>query len=85
MDAEQLRRLRLAYPFKPFTLHMEDGRQFLIDQPPYLAISPTGKIILVATGGENVEMFKPEWVKDAIMVDGASASTSEDPPARESA
>jgi hypothetical protein len=85
MEAEELRRLRLAYPFKAFTLVMEDGREFLIDKPPYLAISPTNKLILVATEGETVEMFKPQWVKAAIMVDGKLPSNAVPSPARESA
>jgi hypothetical protein len=75
MDAEQLRRLRLAHPFKAFQLILNNGRHLPVTQPYYMAISPVGNAILVATGGENVEMFKPEWVKEAIPLEQAGNLT----------
>jgi hypothetical protein len=67
MDAEKIRALRLADPFRPFFLVMSDGRRFLVEKAPYLAISPTGNLVLVATGGETVERLNPANIRDVIM------------------
>ena len=67
MTVDELRRLRLANPFRPFDLVIDDGRHLAIGKPYHLAISPVGNAIAVATGGENVELLKPEWVKEAIV------------------
>jgi hypothetical protein len=64
--ADLIRSLRLAYPFRPFRLIMKDGRRFLIDKPFFVGISPLKNVILVATEGEKVEMFKPEWVRCVV-------------------
>lgn len=72
MDAEIIRQLRRAYPWKPFVLVMEDGRRFLIDQPPYVGVSPDGRLVLVATEGSTVERFRPENIREAIVIDAAT-------------
>ena len=69
MDVEQIRALRLARPFREFVLVMNDGRRFTIDKPYYLAISPLKNAILVATEGSNMELFKPDWVKEAVLLE----------------
>ena len=67
MDAEKIRALRLAEPFRPFFIVMNDGRRFLVEKAPYLAIAPTGNVVLVATGGETVERLNPASIRDVIM------------------
>ena len=84
MDVEQIRALRLARPFKEFVLVMNDGRRFTIDKPYYLAISPLKNVILVATEGSSMELFKPESVKEAMVIEGA-AERRDEPRSRESA
>ena len=73
MDAEKIRALRLAHPFKPFVLLMEDGRRFLIDKPYYVAIAPKGNVILVSTEGDSAEWFGPDRVRDAILLESVGA------------
>ncbi len=63
MDAEQIRELRLAHPFKPFRLVMDDGRRLTVEEPYFLAIGADGQCISVATGGERFEVFNPDRVK----------------------
>ena len=77
MTAEELRSLRLAVPFRPFELVLDNGRRLRIEQPPYLAISPLGNQILVATGGENVDLLKPEWVKEAVFLPPGNKGTAD--------
>lgn len=69
MDAERIRQLRRACPWKAFVLVMQDGRRFLIDQPPYVGVSPNGRVVLVATEGNKVERFAPESIREAVVLD----------------
>ena len=47
MTAEQLRTTLHARPFQPFTIRMADGKQFVVPQPEYCSISPTGRTAVV--------------------------------------
>ena len=47
MTIQQLDAAHQARPFKPFTLHMADGRAFPVPHPEFLARSPTGRTIVV--------------------------------------
>ena len=82
MNAEEIRALRLAVPFKPFVLVTTDQRRFLIDRPPYLAISPLGDSLVVASGADTFELLKPEWVREAVLVNGSEPACD---PVKESA
>jgi hypothetical protein len=47
MTAEQLRNVHGAKPFRPFTVHMGDGRSFRVDHPEFLSRSPSGRTMIV--------------------------------------
>lgn len=47
MTIEQLRNVHSARPFRPFTIHMGDGRSFRVEHPEFLSHSPTGRTIIV--------------------------------------
>lgn len=47
MAIEQLRNVHHADPFRPFTLHLADGRKFLVPHRDFLSHSPTGRTIIV--------------------------------------
>jgi hypothetical protein len=64
MDVERIRELRLADPFMPFALILDDGRRLLVKEPYFLAIGQDGRRVSVATGGESFEFFTPERVRD---------------------
>jgi hypothetical protein len=81
MDAEKIRALRLADPFRPFVIVMDDGRRFFVDKAPYIAISPTGNLVLVATGGETVERLNPAKISDAVVIDSVARSGVDPGPA----
>ena len=47
---DRIRELMHQTPFRPFTLHLADGREFRIDHPDYIFASPQlGLEILVST------------------------------------
>ncbi len=45
MDIEAIRAARLADPFRPFNLALDDGRELLVDKACYLTISPTKRFV----------------------------------------
>lgn len=42
-----------ATPFVPFVVQMNDGRQFIIEHPDYISISPKGGKLIVYDANEN--------------------------------
>jgi hypothetical protein len=77
MTIQQLDAAHQARPFKPFTLHMADGRAFPVPHPEFLARSPTGRTIVVY--GDNdassildllllteIQMHPPAVASDAV-------------------
>ena len=74
MDWKKLRELIVAFPFKPFVLVMDDGRQFPITQPSDMGIQPGGERVLVATEGEKVVFLRTASVKEAVVSRSAASA-----------
>lgn len=47
MTIEQLRRTHGATSFRPFTIRMADGWQFLVPHPDFLSMSPSGRTAVI--------------------------------------
>ena len=47
MTVEQLRLVHHAQPFRPFTIHMGDGRSFYVKHPDFLSRSESGRTVIV--------------------------------------
>jgi hypothetical protein len=47
MTAEQLRTVREANPFRPFTIRLADGRNLTVPHQDFVSQSPTGRTIIV--------------------------------------
>jgi hypothetical protein len=45
MDIEDIRAARLAHPFRPFSLVLEDGRELPVERAGTLTISPTLRFV----------------------------------------
>lgn len=56
MHIETIRELHTARPFRPFTMHMADGRSVEVRHPEFMAMSPNGRTAIV---------FSPEGKKGA--------------------
>lgn len=56
MTNEELRRLHMAQPFRPFDIHLADGRTLTVDHPEFLAQTPTGRTIAVADAAGVLEI-----------------------------
>jgi hypothetical protein len=51
MTIEQLRNAHLATPFRPFALHLSDGRTYRISHRDFLVSSPAGRTVIVFGDG----------------------------------
>lgn len=47
MTIEQLANVHHAQPFRPYTIHMGDGRSFFVKHPDFLSRSPSGRTVIV--------------------------------------
>ena len=47
MTVEQLKNVQHAQPFRPFTIHMADGRAFYVKHPDFMSRSPSGRTVIV--------------------------------------
>jgi len=47
MTVEQIRQMWNAQPFQPFTLHLADGRGVAVQHREFLAMSPSGRTVIV--------------------------------------
>jgi hypothetical protein len=57
MTIEQLRNVHNANPFKPFTLHLADGRSFPVPHRDFLSQSPAGRTVIVYGEGEEFSIL----------------------------
>ncbi len=64
MDYEQLRTLRLAHPFRPFNLVLDDGRLLPVDKSYYLGMSPTKRFVTHSSVGGGFEVIRLERIRD---------------------
>jgi hypothetical protein len=47
VTTEQLRNLWKTEPFRPFVIHLADGRQLQVRHPEFLLLSPSGRSIIL--------------------------------------
>jgi hypothetical protein len=53
MTAERLRALREMQPFRPFTIHLADGRTLTVPHRDFVSQSPGGRTIIVYQSDES--------------------------------
>lgn len=64
MTIGQLREVHRAQPFRPFRLHLGDGRALPVPHPEFLAIHPTGRTVIVFGPKDHFEIV------DLLLVTG---------------
>ncbi len=52
MTADRLRAMRDASPFRPFTIHLANGRSFTVPHRDFASQSPGGRTIIVYRSDE---------------------------------
>jgi hypothetical protein len=53
MRADEVRGLLHTRPFRPFTIHFADGGRLSVKHEDFVAISPTGRTMLVYRGNRT--------------------------------
>jgi len=64
MATDQLRDLWKAQPFRPFVIHLADGRQVKVVHPDFLSRSPSGRSIIVYQPDESFNVIDLLLVTD---------------------
>jgi hypothetical protein len=64
MTAEQLRAVREANPFRPFTIHLADGRTLPVPHRDFVSQSPSGRTIIVYQPDEAFNIVELYLVTD---------------------
>lgn len=64
MTIEQLRAAYQAQPFKPFTLHLADGREIPVQHREFMMTVPSGRTIVVAQPDDAVNIIDLLLVTD---------------------
>ena len=53
MTAAKVREIMNAEPFRPFRFHLPSGAAVRVPHPDHIAISPTGRIVIVLGESES--------------------------------
>ena len=64
MKADEIRELLHARPFRPFVIHVADGGRLLVKHEDFVALSPTGRTMLVYGHGTGDKY----QIVDVVMV-----------------
>ena len=57
MTIEQVRHLYNATPFKPFVIHLADGRQIPVKHREFMATAPSGRTIVVYQSDDSFNII----------------------------
>jgi hypothetical protein len=74
MTIEQLRDLYRARPFRPFVIHLADGRQVPVNHPEFIMTVPSGRTILVVQPDDRVNIIDLLLVTDLELQSTATTS-----------
>lgn len=67
MTVEQLKRLYDAKPFRPFVIHLADGREVAVPHREFLWTPPSGRTIFVAMPDDSVDIIDLLLVTDVVL------------------
>ena len=79
MTVQQLRAALRAVPFRPFEIHMADGRSFHVPHPDFLLMTPSGGTAF-ACGEDDDFSILDLLLMTVIEFSKATASRSPSPP-----
>jgi len=57
MTTDQFTNVLHQAPFRPFTIHMADGRAFYVSHPDFVARSKTGRTVIVFGDGDDYSVL----------------------------
>jgi hypothetical protein len=68
MTIEQLRNAHHAQPFRPFMIHLADGRSLHVPHSEFLSYSPSGRTIIVHQADDSFNIIDLLLVTDIEVV-----------------
>jgi len=75
MTTERIRSLYQARPFKPFTIHLADGRQVPVVHHEFMMLGPSGRTVVVQQPDETLNIIDPLLVTDLEILPNGPASS----------
>jgi hypothetical protein len=75
MTANEIQELQRAQPFRPFRLHLADGRALDVEHPEFLA-SRGGRIVVVFTSEDKFQIIDVRLVVSLEVLDGRRKRSS---------
>ena len=76
MRAEEIRKVQHAQPFRPFILHLADGRTFEIKHPEFLFLSHGERSAIVDDVDGSFEIIDPMLVTSVSVAPAQASSAS---------
>ncbi len=70
MNTDNLRKLHCAEPFRPFRVHLADGRHFDIHHPEFLAYTPKGRTAIIMRLDDSFEIINLLLVSSLEVLNG---------------
>jgi len=70
MTIEAIRPLYEATPFRPFTIHLADGRKVAVKHREFMAAAPSGRTIIVYQPDDSFNVIDLLLVTDLEVQDG---------------
>lgn len=57
MRGQELRRVAEASPFRPFRIHMANGKSVVVPHPEFVHVYPGGRMVTVFRSDQSVEII----------------------------
>ncbi len=64
MTIDRVRELYNAQPFRPFVIHLADGRRLVVEHREFMALSPSGRTITVHQPDDSLNIIDLLLVTD---------------------
>jgi len=71
MTTQQLRAMIQTTPFRPFRIHLADGRNLRVNHPDYIMRSPSGRSAILCRPDDTFEVIDLLLVTTLEVVNGA--------------
>jgi hypothetical protein len=75
MTIEQLQAIHQAVPFRLFTVHVADGRQFDVPHRDFLSHSPRGRTVIVYHDDDSFSVLDLPLVTELEVSNGSKNSS----------
>jgi hypothetical protein len=75
MTIEQLRAIHQATPFRPFTIHLADGRRIEVPHREFLSHSASGRTVVVHHLDDTFSIIDLLLVTELKVSNGSAAGT----------